>query len=442
MTFIENVSAFIRKEEGRSLKAYLDPNNDANRTGTGEFASPKGQRYAIGYGHNFGQAGSGDLRAGKITLGGGVSDIILRGANGKDTTITDQQAVKLLEKDIPNYINSAKNEWQKTFNTTPSWDSLGDNQKIALISYTYNAGPGGLQQLISRSDFKNVMAANNLTEAGRIIRDYGVRTAQGGNGVPVPALVKRRLNEGAIFANTTPSSFGFGIGGVEIFTTNTQVSDYIRTTYIEPMKIGISGKESQFFKYLNDELTDKLTLVTQTEEASSESRTFKQYLQSDGLFSESQLNGEIKLINMASEAQVKLQAEQTALKAKVDDIPSAAAAFLVQNNLFELSPDLMRQRMAANAGDSSSSAAENYSHAWRSPGKLAITADLTIPGASGFRIGQIFRVGRTYDHYNKYGAFQLFGLTEEISLGRGWTTTIHSRFNAMPTGKIAGVKSY
>jgi hypothetical protein len=97
--------------------------------------------------------------------------------------------------------------------------------------------------------------------------------------------------------------------------------------------------------------------------------------------------------------------------------------------------------MSANTGVQPNGITPNYSHAWRAPGKLAITADITIPGASGFRIGQIFWVGRTYDHYKKYGAFQLFGLTEDININKGWTTTIHSRFNAMPVDKLLGIQS-
>jgi len=98
----------------------------------------------------------------------------------------------------------------------------------------------------------------------------------------------------------------------------------------------------------------------------------------------------------------------------------------------------MREKMSINAAEGINA---NYSHAWRSPGKLAITANLTIPGASGFRIGQVFWIGRTYEHYKKEGAFQLFGLTETIDLSRGWTTELYARFNAIPRSVIATAKS-
>jgi hypothetical protein len=58
--------------------------------------------------------------------------------------------------------------------------------------------------------------------------------------------------------------------------------------------------------------------------------------------------------------------------------------------------------------------------------------DLTIPGASGFSIGQIFWVDRIYEQYKKIGAFQLFGLTETIDMNRGWTTSIYARLNVIP----------
>ena len=95
--------------------------------------------------------------------------------------------------------------------------------------------------------------------------------------------------------------------------------------------------------------------------------------------------------------------------------------------------------MLANAGDSNSSAASLDSHAWRAPGKLAVTADIQIPGASGFKIGQVFWVGRTYESFKKNGVFQLLGLTETIDLSRGWVTEIHSRLLALPKNNLIGL---
>jgi hypothetical protein len=152
-----------------------------------------------------------------------------------------------------------------------------------------------------------------------------------------------------------------------------------------------------------------------------------------------QLEGELKLLRGVAVSAVEVSNQTKALSARLkNNILPTEAIYLVTYDLFEFYPDLMRQKMSANAGAGENL---NYSHAWRAPGKLAITANITIPGASGFRIGQIFRIGRTYEHYKDFGAFQLFGLTETIELNRGWTTELYARFNAIPKDKLIGLKS-
>jgi hypothetical protein len=214
-------------------------------------------------------------------------------------------------------------------------------------------------------------------------------------------------------------------------TFASDVSVYLRDTYTNPLKTKF-GSDTSIAALIED-------LERGNKAVQSQDIAYRTYLKEGRVLSEaSQLNGELALINMAAEAELTLQAETRANLAKVDGLNPAEAAFFVWQNLFELQPDLMRQQMSANAGTGEN---VNYSHAWRAPGKLAITADLTIPGASGFRMGQIFWVGRTYEHYKKYGAFQVFGITEDITTGRGWNTVIHSRFNAMPTDKITTLQS-
>ena len=124
--------------------------------------------------------------------------------------------------------------------------------------------------------------------------------------------------------------------------------------------------------------------------------------------------------------------------AALQNASPADAYNLINLELFEFQPDLMRQLLASNAGDGSNA---EYSHAWRAPGKLAVTANVTIPGASGFKIGQVFWIGRTYERYKQNGVFQLFGLTETISLNRGWTTELYARLNVIPKTKIINLKS-
>jgi hypothetical protein len=146
--------------------------------------------------------------------------------------------------------------------------------------------------------------------------------------------------------------------------------------------------------------------------------------------------GEVSLLGAVTSVNLEAQARVQSITSRVNGLLPAEAAFAIQYDLFEFFPDKMRQKMSINAVGEN----PNYSHAWRSPGKLAITANITIPGASGFRIGQIFWIGRTYEHYKNFGAFQLFGLTETIDLSRGWTTQLYARFNAMPTTKVATLK--
>jgi len=156
----------------------------------------------------------------------------------------------------------------------------------------------------------------------------------------------------------------------------------------------------------------------------------------DVLVSNAQLRPELNVLNNLTGAASQASATIGNISQALSGLTPFEQAIVLLNNYLELSPDRMRNKMSANTGGTN----PNYSHAWRAPGKLAITATLTIPGAAGFRIGQIFRVGRTYN-YNRYGAFQLFGLTENIDISKGWTTQLYSRFNAMPTEKIADAES-
>lgn len=256
---------------------------------------------------------------------------------------------------------------------------------------------------------------NTLTEQQRIKFIDAVEAVEGGT---------RGL------AGSTPTAYTPGTSTP--FNPDTAIDSYILKTYTQPLKQEFS-RDADVVK-LADDVRGGNTFI------SFDKKAYRDWLKTTNkLYSDSQLDGELALINLAAEANLTLQAEAKSNLAKIDNLIPAEAAFLIQRNLFELQPDLMRQQMSANAG--SGNREVDYSHAWRAPGKLAITADITIPGASGFRIGQIFWVGRTYEHYKKFGAFQLFGLTENITIGRGWNTTIHSRFNAMPTGKVKNLKS-
>jgi predicted chitinase len=209
--------------------------------------------------------------------------------------------------------------------------------------------------------------------------------------------------------------------GIATVASNTE---YFDRTYVQPIR-PVSNNNQNVKAYL-DALLQKKILVS-----SAQNKPLQDTVTSIDI------SGEIELLGSTSAINVEYQQQQASIISRIDGLLPVEAAFAVQYDLFEFYPDKMREAMAINAGSSPNPL---YSHAWRSPGKLAITVNLTIPGASGFSIGQIFRVGRTYDYRTK-GAFQLFGLTETIDTSRGWTTELYARFNAMPLDKIEILES-
>jgi predicted chitinase len=84
-------------------------------------------------------------------------------------------------------------------------------------------------------------------------------------------------------------------------------------------------------------------------------------------------------------------------------------------------------------GNIARSANGNSSNAFgAAPGALAITADITLPGINGIRMGELFWVDRIPAFYRAFGAFQVLSIEDNIGLD-GWTTKIHSRFNYLGT---------
>jgi hypothetical protein len=62
-----------------------------------------------------------------------------------------------------------------------------------------------------------------------------------------------------------------------------------------------------------------------------------------------------------------------------------------------------------------------------SPASLSLTADITLPGINGLRVGELFWVDRIPAFYKAFGAFQVMSIEDTIQLD-GWQTKIHSRF--------------
>lgn len=378
------------------------------------------KQYGVGFGHVITQA---EYTQGYIDLGGNRR-VTVSGIRGATTTITREQALILITKELPSrFLNPVKSILGQAL-----LNKLSTNQIAACVSYAYNAGPGsasnpsngGFAQLFFQKGLKEALEAGNYTRAGEIFRDFGARTAQGSSDVR-PELVARRKREGDIIAGVTlPPSDNAVIPPLN-------VDKYFDETYIKPLRA--QGATDEFINALINKQIKYENVVLQDK------------VSREALTDTSQLQPEIDFIRAITGAGAVFQATARSLVTRTDTFLPSEASYLIQNNLFEFEPDLMRQQMIANAGDPNNPGInENYSHAWRAPGKLAITANITIPGASGFKIGQIFWVGRTYEHYKKHGAFQLFGLTETIDMSRGWTTELYARFNAMPTVKAQLLK--
>jgi len=153
----------IIKEEGFAKKAY-----------------PDGGKISIGYGH---QIKDDEYKQGFIQAGD--EKVPISGNKGIDTTITKEQAQKLLKLDMPRYENQAIKAL-----TESTWSKLNDNQKAALTSYSYNVG-----SLAGLKGLKDAIDSGDTTKASEIIRN-GIATEQG---KPNAVLKARRAREADLF---------------------------------------------------------------------------------------------------------------------------------------------------------------------------------------------------------------------------------------------------
>lgn len=88
----------------------------------------------------------------------------------------------------------------------------------------------------------------------------------------------------------------------------------------------------------------------------------------------------------------------------------------------EVFPDYMVTNIADTADGTTSNAFG------ASPGALSITADLSMPGINGLRVGALFWIDRIPEFYKAFGAFQIITIEDVIGTD-GWVTKIHSVFN-------------
>lgn len=148
-----------------------------------------GEKYmTIGYGHQIQEA---DMNRGYIDLGDGQR-VQLASRNGTGTRLTRDQGIKLLQLDLQQrYAPGARAA------AGQAWDRMNDNQKAALISYTYNCGAGATRRLCNAGIIGAVMSGN-AAAAAQVIRDRGIKT---GSGRLLTGLVRRRNAEAALFQN-------------------------------------------------------------------------------------------------------------------------------------------------------------------------------------------------------------------------------------------------
>jgi hypothetical protein len=164
-----SASDVIAKEEGVSTKGYWDPPNQKNLV-------------SIGYGH---QIQAAEYQQGFIQAGD--EQIPIKGDKGIDTVMTKDQAKKLLAVDLPKY------EKRAAAPLGDSWNKLNENQKTALISYTYNTGS---TQSLVKAGLKEAIDSGDMKLAANIIREKGIKTAGGQYN---KVLDERRQREAALF---------------------------------------------------------------------------------------------------------------------------------------------------------------------------------------------------------------------------------------------------
>lgn len=108
-----------------------------------------------------------------------------------------------------------------------------------------------------------------------------------------------------------------------------------------------------------------------------------------------------------------------------DALAGANREFPHLNDIFryyEMFPTLMVANIRCDANGDKSNAFG------ASPASLALSADITLPGISGLRVGELFWIDRIPAFYRAFGAFQIMSVDDTIDAG-GWQSKIHAYFN-------------
>ena len=208
----------IAKEEGCALKAYADK---------------KHPNYSIGFGHKI---KSYEFRDGIKIKSTGETVPILNPPTM--TTITKQQALGLLLDDVlsdylPRTISGV---------TRDIWETLGDAQKIALVSYTYNRGSLSSPNYEPfKSEMRLYLESKNYKNAANLIRRYG-KLATG-------ILKPRRDREAFMIENNTLHPYYNGAAYVD--TGNFKI-DESKTSNISESRPSPCGVYENMTEYTID----------------------------------------------------------------------------------------------------------------------------------------------------------------------------------------------
>jgi GH24 family phage-related lysozyme (muramidase) len=136
-----------------------------------------------------------EVKQGFIDVGGGGKIPVTQGrhGNGMGTPINKPQATSLLQTaDLPKYVAGARRAIGSA-----NWGKLNEAQETALVSYTYNAGEGGMRQL-GKQGLVDAIAAGNSQLGADVIRTKGKRRK---GSKFEKGLTRRRNAEADLFAS-------------------------------------------------------------------------------------------------------------------------------------------------------------------------------------------------------------------------------------------------
>ena len=121
---------------------------------------------------------------------------------------------------------------------------------------------------------------------------------------------------------------------------------------------------------------------------------------------------------MRNQVSAKLTEMQTTVEAKLRQFEGLQSLF----RYIEVFPEYMVASIANEADGV-------YANAFgASPGALSISADFSLPGIAGLRVGELFWIDRLPAFYKAFGAFQIMSIEETIGTD-GWKTHVHATFN-------------